>query len=140
MERPERVPQLYGYTVCLIGLLWALASVKSIVENVMSLSAPELRAPNEFTWEPSVSSFEAFRVTYDRARQMNAAPNEAKPDSVPEPELRRRYEGLRADRIHRAQFEARRSLVVDTVSLLIAVGLFAFHWRWLKRKVPAAAT
>jgi hypothetical protein len=140
VERPERVPQLYGYTVCLIALIWALASVKSIVENTISLSAPELRGTNEFTWEPSVSSFEAFRATYDRARQMNTAPNEAKPDSVPEPELRRRYEGLRADRIHRARFEARRSLLVDAISLLLAVALFAFHWRWLKRKVPVAAT
>ena len=140
VERPERVPQLYGYTVCLIALIWALASVKSIVENTVSLSAPELRGTNEFTWEPSVSSFEAFRATYDRARQMNAAPGEAKPDTVPEPELRRRYEGLRADRIHRAQFEARRSLLVHAISLLLAIALFAFHWRWLKRTVSLAAT
>ena len=140
VERPERVPQLYGYTVCLIALIWVLASVKSIVENTISLSAPELRGSNEYMWEPAVSSFEAFRATYDRARQMSAGATETKPDSVPEAELRRRYEGLRADRIQRAQFESKRSLYVDTISLLIAIALFAFHWRWLKRTAPVAAT
>jgi hypothetical protein len=140
VERPDRVPQLYGYTVCLIALVWALVSITSIVETTVSLSAPELRGSSEFTWEPSVSSFEAFRATYDRARQMSGGPNDARPDSVPEAELRRRYEGLRADRIQRTQFEAKRSLVVSALSLLFAVALFAFHWRWLKRSVAVASS
>jgi len=140
VERPERVPQLYGYTVCLIALMWAVISVISIVENALSLSAPELRASSEYPWEPSVTSFEAFRTTYDRTRQFSAPdPTQAKLDSVPEAELRRRYEGLRADRIHRARYEARRDLIVASLSLLIAAGLFTFHWRWLRRTVATAA-
>lgn len=31
MERPERVPQLYGYTVCLVALLWGIGSLLSLV-------------------------------------------------------------------------------------------------------------
>ena len=46
----------------------------------------------------------------------------------------RRYEALRADRIRRARFEARREIITDTLSLAIAVALFAFHWRWLRRR------
>lgn len=141
VERPERVPQLYGYTVCLIALIWALSSVISIVENALSLSAPELRGSSEYGWEPSVSSFEAFRATYDRARRLSAPnPGEARLDSVPEAELRRRYEGLRADRVRRGRFEAQRDLLVGSLSLLIAAALFAFHWRWLKRSIAMAAT
>jgi hypothetical protein len=141
VERPERVPQLYGYTVCLVGLFWAVTSLLSIIENAMALSAPDLREASEFGWEPSVSSFEAFRATYDRARQMAAPdPGEAKLDSVPEPELRRRFEALRADRIRRVQFEARRSIITGALSLAIAAALFTWHWRWLRRRVgPWAA-
>jgi hypothetical protein len=140
VERPERIPQLYGYTVCLIALVWGLVSVISIVDNALSLSAPELRGTSEFNWvEPSITSFEAFRATYDRARRMGADPRDTQLDSVPEPELRRRYEALRADRIRRARFEARRELITDTLSLAIAAGLFAFHWRWVRRRVSAAA-
>src|SRR5919202_2386384 len=31
VERPERVPQLYGYTVCLVALVVGLASLTSLV-------------------------------------------------------------------------------------------------------------
>jgi hypothetical protein len=135
VERPERVPQLYGYTVCLIALIWGLMSVMSIVENALSLSAPELRGVSEYTFEPSVSSFEAFRATYDRARRMGAPDARETPaDSIPENELRRRYEALRADRIERGRFQARRELIMGILSLAIAAGLFAFHWRWLRRQ------
>lgn len=140
VERPERVPQLYGYTVCLIALIWALISVISIVGNALSLSAPELRGISGYGFEPSISSYEAFRTTYDRARLLSGPnPNEAKLDSIPDAELRRRYEGLRADRILRARFEAKRELILGSLSLLIAAALFAFHWRWLKRFSAVAA-
>ena len=137
MERPERVPQLYGYTVCLIALIWGLISFTSIVGNILSLSAPELRDSSPFGWEPSVSSFEAFRTTYDRARQINFPPGQAKVDSIPEAELRRRFEALRADRVLRAQYDTRRELIVGMLSLLIAVALFLFHWRWVRRAAIA---
>jgi hypothetical protein len=133
VERPERVPQLYGYTVCLISLLWALASVTSIVDNALSLSAPELRGSTEYGWEASVSSFEAFRTTYDRARQYSAPnPTDVKLDSLSEAELRRRFEALRADRIRRGRYEAHHQLLLGALSLLISAALFVFHWRWLR--------
>jgi hypothetical protein len=136
VERTERVPQLYGYTVCLIALLWALTSVVSLIDNALTLSAPEMRGRHEFGMEPSITSFEAFRTTYDRARQFSAPnPMEVKLDSIPEAELRRRYEVLRDDQIRRSRFEAKRGLIVGTLSLLMAAALFAFHWRWLKRAV-----
>ncbi len=133
VERSDRIPQLYGYTVCLIALIWALISVIAIVENVLTLSAPELRGASDFGWQPSVTSFEAFRSTYDRSRQMISPNPMQKLDTIPEAELRRRFEALRADHVLRARFEARRTLVVQSLSLLIAAALFVFHWRWLKR-------
>jgi hypothetical protein len=140
VERPERVPQLYGYTVCLVVLFWAIMSTVGIVDSALTLSAPEYRGGPDFGFEPSVSSFEAFRTTYDRSRRMMSMdPREAKLDSVPEPELRRRYESLRADRIERNTVAARRSLITSLFSLIVAVALFAVHWRWLRR-VGGAAT
>ena len=41
VERPDRVPQLYGYTVSLIGLLMAVAAVLSIANAALTLRAPE---------------------------------------------------------------------------------------------------
>jgi hypothetical protein len=135
VERPERVPQLYGYTVCLVALFWAIISTISIVDASLTLSAPLYRGDRGFAgMEPSVSSFEAFRTTYDMSRRFMGPDSRGAPaDSVSEPELRRRYDALRADRMERNSVEARRSLITSVLSLLIATALFAFHWRWLRR-------
>ena len=140
VERPERVPQLYGYTMCLVGLLWALSSIIGLVESAQALSAPAYHRQNEFGIEPSITSFEAFRLTYDRARRFSAPdPSESKLDTVPESELKHRYDIYRADRIAATEVEARQSLVTKGMSLLLAAGLFAFHWRWLRRRSTAPA-
>ena len=135
VERPERVPQLYGYTVCLVSLFWAIVSVIAIVGSLLLLSAPAQGNNPEFgPFEPSVTSFEAFRTSYEQSRRMMMRPETGeKLDTIPEPELRRRFEGLRADRIERNKVSAQRSIITSAISLLIAVALFAWHWRWLRR-------
>ena len=141
VEHPQRVPQLYGYTACLIALIVGLASLKSLAESGLTLSDPtHASAPWEGWAEPSVTSFEAFRATYDRAREMQARPNDPRPEPLPEAELQRRYEALRADRIERNRVSAKRSLVINTFTLLIAIGLFVLHWRWLRDRARAVPT
>ena len=136
MEHPQRVPQLYGYTACLVALIWALTSAVGLVENGLTLAAPAYHRANEYGIDPSITSFEAFRLTYDRARRFNAPdPNAAKLDTVPEAALRQRYATYRADRIAATEVEAQQALATRTVSLLLAVGVFVFHWRWLRRRV-----
>jgi hypothetical protein len=137
VERPERVAQLYGYTVCLIAIVMALTSILGIIDAGFDRAAPHLAETGDWGWqEPSVSSFEAYRATLDRGPRFGTDADAAKPDTVPETELRRRFEALRADRIERIRFKARRSLVTNTLTLILAAGLFAFHWRWVRRRVP----
>ena len=141
VERAERVPQLYGYTACLIGLVWALTSAMSLVEHLLERSEPALVTRSEFSWgEPSITSFEAFRATYDRAQRFGPGEPAATPaDSIPEPELRRRYEALRADRIAQARFRTRNGIVTSTLGLVLGAALLLFHWRWLGRRGIDAA-
>ena len=136
VERPERVAQLYGYTVCLIALVIALTSLHGIVDALFDRAAPHLAETFEWGWqEPSVTSFEAYRASRER-EEVRSGTDSPKPDTVPETELRRRYEALRADRTERVRFQARRSLVTNSLSLLLGVGLFAWHWRWVRRRDP----
>lgn len=85
--------------------------------------------------EPTVSSFEAFRISYDRTRQISASPNAPAPEPIAEDELRRRYDAMRADRIERTRVAAHRSLAKGGFTLLLAGILFLIHWRWLRRRV-----
>jgi hypothetical protein len=135
VERPERVPQLYGYTVCLVAVLVAFASIVTIADTLITLASPAHPRGDMATWaEPSVTSFEAFRVSYDRVRQMNAGPG-APQETIVEDELRRRYDAMRADRIERTRVEAYRSLMKAAFTLAVAALLFLVHWRWLKRRI-----
>ncbi len=138
MER--LVPQLYGYTVCLVTLLWALTRVVALVDNTAALSAPELRTGTLGWDEPSVSSFEAFRATYERSRRVGAPDSQRAPaDTVAESVLRRRYEALRADHVHRVRFESGREIIKSILSLVIAATIFVWHWRWLRRRAVTPA-
>jgi len=133
VERPERVPQLYGYSVCLVAVIVMLTSLSNIVEKSFSLADPLLGSTSEFGWsEPAVTSFEAYRVTYDREQRFGRTDAPPPREVVSDAELRRRYEALRADRIARARFAARRELTVSVLMFLVAAALFWVHWRWVR--------
>lgn len=139
VEHPHRVPQLYGYTVCLVAVFVALFSFASVVRHTLTLMNPAHVTDPPWAWaEPSVTSLEAFRVSQERMLEMRP-PGSPPSASISEDELRRRYEALRADRIIRNQVVARRGLVSSGLTLLLAVGLFVFHWRWLRGKHQVAA-
>ena len=133
VERSDRVPQLYGYTVCLIALLWGLTSIVSLIDSAFTLSSPVYHSQGQFgNLPPSIASVEAFRSSYDPTRP------DGKRDSIPDAELRQRYAAYRADRIAATQVAARQALVTQAISLVLALGLFVVHWRWLRRRPFAA--
>ncbi len=134
MERPERVPQLYGYTVCLVAIVVMLASVSNIVEQSFTIADP-ITSESAFPWsEPSLTSFEAYKatrnVTFPGAINNN---QEAAQRSEPsESELRTRYEALRADRVRTVRRHAQRALTSSGLLFLVAAALFWWHWRWVR--------
>ena len=137
MEKPNRVPQIYGYTVCVIAVVTVLITASIIVNNVFDLANP-IQAGYGF--ESSLSSFDAYQATYQRDQRAVVAgsANAVRPDTVSEATLRTRYEALRADRISRVRFNAWKAIVTSGLLLIISIVLFAVHWRWLKRAGAAA--
>ena len=61
-------------------------------------------------------------------------------DTLSTAELRRRYEALRADRIAQMSYSASQRIVKHTLLILLAIGLFATHWRWVQRQRDAAGS
>jgi len=128
VDKPNRVRQWYGYTVCLIAVITGLICVAGVLENAFDLSNP-LASGGPFG--ESLSSFDAYKATRDRT---SFRPDQrSSTDTASEATLRVRYDALRADRISQRSFQARKGLVTDIIILLIAIGLFVTHWRWLRR-------
>ena len=82
MEKASKVPQLYGYTVCVIAVITFLICATVIVNNIFDLANP-IQAG--FGFESSVSSFEAYKATYakdQRAVVGGTASEAARPDTA----------------------------------------------------------
>ena|SRR6185437_8771917 len=132
MDRPSRVGQLYGYTVCLVAVLIAVFTIGSLINDVVTLVSPGQALESAYG-RSSLTSFEAYRATRDRDRLLTPRAEAAaeRPDSVPTAELRVQYEALRSDRLTRERADAVRSLISSGVLLAFGIVLFLVHWRWL---------
>jgi hypothetical protein len=133
MEKPNRVRHLYGYTVCLVAVVTALISINGAVRNVIDLSDP-LRAASNYG--DDLSSFDAWLASRTRFS------SEANRDTATAPTLQRRFDALKESKIAEQRFRARKELIAQVILLVVAVALFATHWRWLRRwrddDLPAA--
>jgi hypothetical protein len=146
METGSRIAQIYGYAVCLIAVITFIFSAKGIVDAAFNLSDP-LRAEGGYGRGGPLTSFEAYKReqrtrTPPRMRPVGMtaptqvdAPTAA--DSVPPPseaELRRMFDEERTDTSANVRFRSMRTLVTSSLMILIALGLFLMHWRWLRRQ------
>jgi hypothetical protein len=141
LDRPNRVPQLYGYTVCLVALIVALLTIPPLVDNFFTLGNPA-HGDTRFEFGASLGSFEAYKASQRQGPSLAEAVAGREPraeTSATDEELHKRYEALRADQIASNLFDARRSLVRSGLLLALAAGLFLSHWRWLRRQPGPAS-
>lgn len=132
VDRPNRIAEWYGYSVCLVAVVVLLMTLTSLVNSLFTLSSP--LQGGEHDYGPALTSFEAYRATQHRAPELDPTEREALRRAPPtDAELRARYQALRADRIERNRYQAQRSLVSSALLALFAAALFLFHWRWLRR-------
>ena len=128
MEKPNRIRQIYGYTVCLIAVITSLICISGAVNNAIDLSNPLMAAGGN---DDSLTSFDAWMAT--RQKFQPPAGDAAAHDTASVETLHVRYEAVRTSRIEHLVFRARKGLIGQLLLLIIAVGLFATHWRWMRR-------
>ncbi len=117
---------MYGYSVCLITLIVALFSAQSTLEAALDLSGQTGQFGNRVS-----GSFEAYLA--DHPSTIVPRTGEATQDTASLETLRGRWEALRKDQRESASAQASRSLAASGLLLLLALGAFGFHWRWLRR-------
>ena len=136
VDKPNRMAQFYGYSVCLLAIIVVLISTTSLIGAAFDRAHP---LETEGGFGVALTSFESYKATYRREQQMFDRSGTARPDTVSEGTLHQQYEGLVQDRIATTQYRTTKSFVMGTFSLLIALGLFLFHWRWVRRVTEKAA-
>ena len=135
MPLTSRIAQIYGYAVCLVAVIVGLIATANVVQAGFDRANP-LLATGYYGGEPTgdLTSFEAYRAS--QGVQRPAPPGEAAAtrDTLSTAELRVRYEALRQGRIARVGYNATRQLVQHGLLLALAIGLFAWHWNWLRHR------
>jgi hypothetical protein len=135
VDKPNRMAQFYGYTVCLLAIVVGLITISSIIGTTFDRANP-LVSNNMFG--ESLSSFGAYKASVrDRT---NTFQREARDSTavMSDAALRAQYEDRVNDRLARVRYETSKSLVTNCLLLLLAIVLFGFHWRWLRRANGAA--
>lgn len=128
-DKPNRIPQIYGYTVCLIAVVAFLISINGVVDASFTLANP---MHGQYGHVDGLTSFEA----YEASRVERTSPDRnIPPDTTSVETRRRRFEALRADRVGANRLQAWRRLVGNGLTMLIAVALFAWHWSWLRARM-----
>ena len=138
MERSNKIAQAYGYAVCLIAVITLLFSTKGIIDAAFDLSTP-IRA-DRYGMGINITSFESYkRERGERTGSMRPVPgpdgtSTQQPVRYSDDELRKMFEDDRTNHIENVRFRAMRSLVSNLLLIVIALGLFVTHWRWLRRQ------
>ena len=128
-EKPNRIPQIYGYTVCLIAVVALLISVNGVVDATFTLANP---LHSQYGPGEGLTSFESYEATRGERTMVD---RNVPADTTSVETRRRRFDALRADRIESNRLQAWRRLVGSGLTMLIAIGLFAWHWSWLRARM-----
>ena len=136
VDKPNRMAQFYGYSVCLIAIIVVLVSATSVIDAAFERANP---LQGEGGFAASLTSFESYRATYQREQRFFDRSGTAQPDTIAEPNLRQQYDALVRDRIAAVRHRTTKSMVTSTFLTLLAVVLFGVHWRWVRRLPDKAA-
>ena len=129
MERPRLVPQLYGYAVCLVGVITILIATGSVVDGLFDATNPEMSREVD----SQLRTFETYKETRIERTARRFPQGAAIETTLPADDvLRRSYEDERRHAVARARYQGTRKIVTSILVLVVAAGFFAAHWRWLR--------
>jgi len=133
MEKPHRMAQIYGYTVCLVTVISFIICISIIIPAIMDLGDP-LHAGGIFVpgGTPSLASFDNYKM--DILKSSKNDEQKTGTNWIPEDKtLHSMFEAAKADRINQANHVSIRLIVVNSLIILICIVLFSIHWIWMRR-------
>ena len=133
MEKPHRIAQIYGYTVCLVAVITFIICIANIIPAIMDLSDPlHAGGPFQFASTPSLASYENYKM--DILKSAKSDDQKIGTNYIPDDKtLRSMYEAAKADRINQNNHSSIRTIMVSGLIILISIVLFITHWLWMRR-------
>jgi hypothetical protein len=131
MEKPQRMPQIYGYLVCLVAVITFLICASTLIYAIIDLGDP-LHAGFTPAGAPSLASYENYKM--DILRSVPKDAESAKAGYLPDDQtLRAMYESAKDYKIQNNRHDSYRTIVIDGILMVLCIVLFASHWKWLRK-------
>ena len=133
MEKPHRMAQIYGYTVCLVAVIAFLICVANIIPATMDLSDP-MHAGSSYVppGTPSLASFDNYKM--DILKSSSKENGQAALNYIPDDKtLKSMYDAAVSDKILSANHSSMRTIVVSGLIIAICIVLFTVHWIWMRK-------
>ncbi len=132
-EKLQKIQIIYGYAVCLVTVITFLISVTSMVYALMDLTDP-INAHRIYGKDaPSLASYENYKI--DIIKSLDPKHDVDLDDTT----LKSMYESAKEDAIAKVKHNAYRTIIVNSLLLLICIVLFTTHFIWM-RKISKKAT
>ena len=126
-EKSQKIQMVYGYAVCIVAVITFLISLTSMIYAVIDLADPVNAYRTYGRDVPSLASYDNYRVDIIKAT------DPAHGLELDETTLRSMYESAKNDAIAKVRHESIRSVVINSIVLLICIILFTTHWIWMRR-------
>ena len=132
-EKSQKIQMIYGYAVCIVAVITFLISVTSVVYSLIDLTDPINAHRTYGNDAPSLASYNNYKI--DIIKSLDPKHDVDLDDTT----LKSMYESAKLDAIAKVKHNAYRTIIVNSLLLLICIVLFTTHFIWM-RKISKKAT
>ena len=126
-EKSQKIQMIYGYAVCIVAVITFLISVTSVVYSLIDLTDP-INAHRTYGKDaPSLASYDNYKI--DIIKSLDPKHDVDLDDTT----LKSMYESAKSDAIAKVKHGAYRTIIVNSLLLLICIVLFTTHFIWMKK-------
>lgn len=133
MEKTNRMPQVYGYLICLVAVITFIICLANIIPSIIDLGDPlHSRSLYNMQNSPSLASFENYKM--DILKSVDKEITGASQAYIPDDQtIHAMYESAKADVIQNVVHASVRTIIVSGIILLVSIVLFITHLNWMRR-------
>ncbi len=122
MEVKRSFLQVYATIVSIVAIITFLIAVGSIVSAIIDRANPMYAGRNEI----NLSSFEQFKLETMRSVTKDQV-------YIPtDKDLMNMYEAAKNEKVKLVNHQSRKTLIVNSLLLFVAITLFITHWKMLR--------
>jgi hypothetical protein len=128
MSKQNIMSQIYGYSICLVSLLVIVFTLPFFIGSIIDTSNKNFAADLDTKY----LTFDNYKSDYLEHKQFSSDTNkQTPPDSV----VLQKYNEEKILMLDQKSFDTRKSIITQTIWMIICAILFFLHWKWVRKFV-----